>query len=493
MPEQVDLVAVPVSEGRWFPPGAPPLDAALLEAHGIKGSRGDRLWIPAPVGSPDLLAVGVGPMSELSAETFRRLGAETVQASRSARRVAVYLGQLLQSPGEGSSKSAGEMSPADRSRAVIEGALLAAYSFDSHRSRAAEGRSSVEQLVVVGDGAADLSDVAPTAERLAAAVSLARDLVNEPPSSMTPRRFAAVAQEVASQARLEVEVWDDQRIASEGLGGLRGVGSGSHEPPRLVRAHYRPASPRASVALVGKGITFDSGGLSLKTAGGMETMKTDMGGAAAVLAIMSVLADMDIPVEVVGYMALAENMPGGAAIKPGDVLRIRNGKTIEVLNTDAEGRLVLSDALSLAAEQRPDAIVDLATLTGACVMALGREIAGAMGNSDSLLSQVAASSGRTGERTWPLPLPDEYKSHIESEIADMKNIGAPGQAGALSAALLLAEFVDDLPWVHLDIAGPARSYDDKGYVRKGGTGFGVRLLVDFLAHFEKPSSGSSDT
>ena len=483
MPEGVDLVAVPVGEGRWLPPGGPSLDPALLENHGFKGSKGERLWIPEPSGRADLLAVGVGPVAEVTADVWRRVGAEAVRASKSSRRIVVYMGELL----EQQESSLSGPSPAERARAVLEGALLASYDFDRYKGRNSEDGTSLEHVTVVGDGGDSLGDVAATAERVAAAVALARDLVNEPPSSMTPRRFAAAAQEIAPGAGIEVEVWDEQRIAAEGLGGLRGVGKGSHEGPRLVRAHYRPVSPRAVVALVGKGITFDSGGLSLKTAGGMETMKTDMGGAAAVLATMSVLRDMAVPVEVIGYMALAENMPGGAAIKPGDVLRIRNGKTIEVLNTDAEGRLVLSDALSLAAEQRPDAIIDLATLTGACVMALGREIAGAMGNSDDLLAQVAASSARTGERTWPLPLPDEYKSHIESEIADMKNVGAPGQAGALSAALLLAEFVDDVPWAHLDIAGPARSYDDKGWLRKGGTGFGVRLLVDLLSRFEKPS------
>jgi leucyl aminopeptidase len=234
------------------------------------------------------------------------------------------------------------------------------------------------------------------------------------------------------------------------------------------------------VVLVGKGITFDSGGLSLKTAEGMVTMKTDMSGAAAVLATVSACGALGVRVRVTAIAPTTENMPGGRATKPGDVLTIRNGRTIEVLNTDAEGRLVLADGLSLASEMQPDAIIDLATLTGACVVALGTSIAGVFGSDDALVGRVRAASGRAGEGTWQLPLPDEYRSHIDSDVADMKNIGKAGQAGAIAAALLLARFVDGVPWVHLDIAGPARSDEDSGILAKGGTGFGVRTLLELL-------------
>jgi leucyl aminopeptidase len=237
------------------------------------------------------------------------------------------------------------------------------------------------------------------------------------------------------------------------------------------------------VVLVGKGITFDSGGLSLKTPGGMTTMKTDMSGAAAVLATISACGDLGVGVKVTAIAPVTENMPGGRAIKPGDVLTIRNGRTIEVLNTDAEGRLVLADGLSLAAELHPDAIVDVATLTGAAVVALGNSIAGLFGTDDALSARVRDASDRAGERTWPLPLPDEYAHHIDSEVADMKNMGKNGQAGAIAAALLLARFVGDVPWVHLDIAGPARSDEDSGILTKGGTGFGVRTLLELLTSY----------
>ncbi|MGI9023082.1 MAG: leucyl aminopeptidase, partial [Acidimicrobiales bacterium] len=322
---------------------------------------------------------------------------------------------------------------------------------------------------------------------VAGAVTMARDLVNEPAGAMTPSRLAEVAAEAAAGGRLTLTVWDEVDIDNENLGGLAGVAAGSDEPARLIQLAWDPPDARARVALVGKGITFDSGGLSIKTADGMETMKTDMSGAAAVLATMAVIPDLAPDVAVLAIVPTTENMPGGRATKPGDVLKIRNGKTVEVLNTDAEGRLVLADGLSLAVEAGVDAIVDLATLTGACIVALGPKVAGLMGNSDDWTEQVRAAAERAGESVWPLPLPEEYRKSIDSDIADVKNIGSDRYGGALTAGLFLREFVDDVPWAHLDIAGPARSGDDEGYVRKGGTGWGVRTLVELVTSFVPPS------
>jgi leucyl aminopeptidase len=239
---------------------------------------------------------------------------------------------------------------------------------------------------------------------------------------------------------------------------------------------------------VGKGVVFDSGGLSIKTASGMETMKTDMSGAAAVAATMSVLTDLGVKSKVVAYMPLVENMPSGHAIRPGDVLKMRNGKTVEVLNTDAEGRLILADALALAGEAKPDAVIDLATLTGACVVALGEKIAGLMGSDDSWIDQVRKAADRAGESVWPLPLPPEYRKLLDSEVADVKNVSGGGYGGALTAGLFLKEFTDGVPWAHLDIAGPARANSDDGYVVKGGTGFGVSTLVELVSNFTKPTT-----
>src|SRR5438874_2636532 len=303
---------------------------------------------------------------------------------------------------------------------------------------------------------------------------------------MTPTRLAEHAAEIAELEGLGLTVLDEVAIANEGLGGLVGVSRGSEEPPRLIELVYDPPGARATLAVVGKGITFDSGGRSLKTADGMETMKTDMSGAAAVLATMSVLPALAPRVKVIGIIPTTENMPGGRAIKPGDVLKIRNGKTVEVLNTDAEGRLVLADGLSLAVEAGVDAIVDLATLTGACMVALGHKIAGLMGNDDGWVEQVQAAADRAGEKAWPLPLPDDYRKKIDSEIADIKNTGGDRYAGALTAGLFLKEFVDGVPWAHLDIAGPARSEEDDGYTPKGGTGIGVRTMVELLTRFRRP-------
>jgi leucyl aminopeptidase len=237
---------------------------------------------------------------------------------------------------------------------------------------------------------------------------------------------------------------------------------------------------------VGKGVVFDSGGLSIKTASGMETMKTDMSGAAAVIAAMSTLRDFDVRTRVLGYVPLVENMPSGSAMRPGDVLRMRNGKTVEVLNTDAEGRLILADALSLAAEDKPDAVIDLATLTGACVVALGEGVAGLMGTHEGWIAQVRAAADLTGESVWPLPLPAPYRKLLDSEVADMKNISGGGYGGALTAGLFLKEFAGDVPWAHLDIAGPARAGSDDGYLVRGGTGFGVRTLIELASSFSKP-------
>jgi leucyl aminopeptidase len=254
----------------------------------------------------------------------------------------------------------------------------------------------------------------------------------------------------------------------------------------MIQLVYDPPGAQGTLALVGKGITFDSGGLSIKTAEGMETMKTDKSGAAAVLAAMSALPSLAPAVKVVAFIPATENMPGGAATKPGDVLKIRNGKTVEVLNTDAEGRLVLADGLSLAAEAGVDAIVDLATLTGACVVALGRKVAGLMGNHDGWVAQVQAAADRAGEPVWPLPLPDDYRKLIDSDVADVKNISGGRYGGALTAGLFLKEFVGGIPWAHLDIAGPARSEDDEGYNQKGGTGFGVRTVIEAVTGFRRP-------
>jgi len=462
------------------------LDRELAGRRGFKGKVGRTLVSLGSGDGPTVVYVGGGAAEKFTLETLRRVAAALVRAAGRSGAAVMVLPESLTGPGADGDRSAAQ--------AVAEGAILATYRFVGHKSEDDGGR--VDRLVVMGSGLdadAARGGIA-RGSRIARAVYLARDLVNEPPSSMTPSRLAEIAeQELGSQGAVTLEVWDEQRIADERLGGLLGVARGSAEPPRLIRATYEPGDPVEidgrvpHVVLVGKGITFDSGGLSLKTAGGMETMKTDMSGAAAVIAALSACADLGVRVRVTVVTPVTENMPGGRATKPGDVLTIRNGKTIEVLNTDAEGRLVLADGLSLAAEMEPDAIIDLATLTGACVVALGDSVAGLFGNDEDLTQRVEAASARAGEDTWPLPMPDAYGKHIDSDIADMKNIGKAGQAGAIAAALLLARFVAEVPWVHLDIAGPARADDADGVITKGGTGFGVRTLLELLDGYGRSS------
>ncbi len=447
-----------------------PGDGAL-EAPGAGTADG------APRAACDTVLVGMGSVEALEGdgglETLRRSAAAFVRAVGGAATGAFLL------------PSTTGYAPAVAAAAVAEGAALAAYRFDRYRSGDVPG--GLDRLLVTTETAPEATEAVTGAERgarLAESVALARDLVNEPPSSMTPVRFVETfARRFHDDPRLTVTVWDEHRLATERMGGILGVARGSVEPPRLLQVDYRPADPMSIegrtpfLVLVGKGITFDSGGLSLKSASGMETMKTDMGGAAAVMAAVDAAAALRSRIRITAIAPLTENMPSGSATKPGDVLTTRNGKTIEVLNTDAEGRLVLADALALATEANPDAIVDLATLTGAAVVALGKEIAGLLGTDEGLVAQVEMAAAVAGEPVWTLPLPDDYRSHIESEVADMRNVGRPGQAGSIAAALLLREFVGDVPWAHLDIAGPARSEENSRYLSKGGTGFGVRTLV----------------
>ena len=480
VPADAAVLAVPVLAGRVVPAGSQvELDLPFLEGRDFDGKVGQTQPLLADDGTT-ILAVGVGDPAELDLDAFRRAGAATVKGAWKASSVAVALLDAV---------PAG-MDRAKAAQALAEGMVLGAHQFTEYKSTTKP--CAVETVTVVGrGGGATVQKALDRGARIGAAVVLCRDLVNTPPRDMTPRHLEAVARSVAEANGLTINVMDEIAIANEGLGGLAGVAAGSDEPPRLIELAYDPPGAKATIVLVGKGITFDSGGLSLKTGEGMMTMKCDMGGAAAVICAMAAMPAVAPKVRVVGLAACTENLPSGKAIKPGDVLKIRNGKTVEVLNTDAEGRLVLADALSLAVESNPDAIIDLATLTGACIVALGKDIAGLMGNDPDLIAQVSAAAERAGEPMWELPLPKQYRKHIDSDVADIKNIGMAGAAGTLSAGLFLQEFVGDRPWVHLDIAGPAFRADEDGYLAKGGTGFGVRTLLELVAAYRKPGRSSS--
>lgn len=362
--------------------------------------------------------------------------------------------------------------------AVTEGARLGAYRFTRYKKAPVCKRLDI----VVGGEVARAQRAAVTrANIIADGVCLARDLVNTAPNDLGPADLARIATDEAATAGIATRVWDDKALRKGGFGGLTAVGQGSARGPRLVRLSYVPKKPSGSIALVGKGITFDSGGLSLKPPKSMETMKSDMGGAAAVLATVVTAARLRLPVAVTGWLAIAENMPSGTAQRPGDIITMRNGKTVEVLNTDAEGRLVLADAIVEAAAADPDALIDVATLTGAQLIALGNRVAGVMGNDDEQRTAVVTAGDGAGEMVWPMPLPAELRPSLDSPMADLANIG-DRNGGMLTAALFLKEFVpDDLPWTHVDIAGPAfNEAAAHDYTPKGGTGFGVRTLIEFL-------------
>jgi leucyl aminopeptidase len=340
------------------------------------------------------------------------------------------------------------------------------------------GRHLPDELLVLGSGIDD--GLLRRARVEAAAMAFARELVNTPAAELYPETFVARALE---DTRVESEVWDERRLEAERMGAILGVAGASARPPRLLIVRYRNGGDRPTLALVGKGVTFDSGGLSLKTSEQMADMKADMAGAAAVLAAVQAAAELGLPVNLLGVMPLVENMPGGRALKLGDVLRARNGKTIEVLNTDAEGRLILADALAYAAEQQPGHIVDLATLTGSCMVALGTEIAGLMTNNEPWGEQVRSAARRAGERAWPLPMDADFEDLLKSKVADLKNVPPSKYGGAIAAGKFLEQFVGGLPWTHLDIAGPAWADNESPARDAGGTGAFVRTLVELAATY----------
>ena len=457
-----DLVAVGVRAGS-VATDAPGVDADLLAGAGFTGKVAQTTLAATDVG-PRLL-VGLG--EQVDAASYRRVGAAVARAARGVGHVAV--------------DALGPLDPADRgagAEALTEGLALGSYAFTRYKNRPAEAR--LARATVVGAGGRKVAEAVAAGGRMAGAVALARDLVNTPGGDLTPKAFAEVAEGVATEHGLGCEVLDKKAIVREKLGGLLGVNRGSSQEPRLVKLTHEPDRSRGHVALVGKGVTFDAGGLSIKTAAGMEWMKTDMAGGAAVLAAMTLVPVLAPRTRVTAFIPLTDNMLGPDATRVGDVLRTRSGTTIEVLNTDAEGRLILADALALAVESEPDAIVDVATLTGACMVALGDRTAGLMANHDGLADRVLEAAQGAGEALWRLPMPDHLRSGLDSEVADLRNMGTSAYGGALTAAIFLREFVSAVPWAHVDIAGPSNTTSAYDEVTKGGTGYGVRTLARLL-------------
>ena len=466
------------------------VERIMLDSTGFKGETGQ---VYSQLHEGRVLGfVGLGVSADVNTDILRQVGATIARSWKRHSCVAVDMETIDDL----------NVDVAEGRQAIAEGVLLGAYRFTAYKSQLGDSSASADSseksgtdevtcVEIMGNDSESAVDAIARATSIVSGVCSARDLVNEPGGSLTPPVFARRVKKIARESGLWCEVWNKKEIKKQKLGGLLGVNRGSEHPPRLVRISYHPRLQESdatvpTVALVGKGITFDSGGLCIKRAKPMLGMKMDMAGAAAVVGAMSVLPAVEAKVSVEAYLPMTDNMLGGDATRPGDVLTIRNGKTIEVANTDAEGRLILADALCLASEAKPDAIIDVATLTGACMVALGFRIAGLMGNNESWVRQVREAADTAGERVWPLPLPVDYEQQFESEVADIKNLGLT-QGGALTAGLILRKFVpDSIPWAHLDIAGPAFSDSEDGEICKGGTGFGVRLIVEVIRSFSKP-------
>ncbi|MBU5612721.1 leucyl aminopeptidase [Geomonas azotofigens] len=417
-----------------------------------------------------LLLVGLGKKKDISAERLRQGAGNAVSALRGAR-VASFSSALHHAA-----------SLPHAAETVAMGMLLGSYSFEQYKTKEKELRFTFDAVTVLLDSGEEAEAERQALERariVSEGVTLARDLVSHPGNVVTPVYLAQAARELAERNGLECRVYELEELERMGMNALVGVGKGAAVAPRLIVLRYQGGKGRP-VALVGKGITFDSGGISIKPGAGMEAMKTDMAGSAAVLGTMEAAARLKLPVNLVGIVPTAENMPDGNAFKPGDILTSLSGTTIEITNTDAEGRLILCDALHFAREQfKPAAMVDLATLTGACVVALGHEASGLMGNDQRLVDALKRAGDETGERVWPLPLWEEYGEVMKSDVADLKNAGSR-DGGAISAGWFLKQFVGDTRWAHLDIAGTAWNDKARPYGPKGATGVGVRLLLEFL-------------
>ena len=446
---------------------------AVLAATDFAAKAGEHRVLPADDGGVSVV-VGLGPDDDRTAHTYRSVGGAVARAGAKHEVVSTDVLDAL-----------GEIDVVAAAQAFAEGVGLGRYRYTALKSE--PETSDLVEVHVVGKGGKRVQAALDAGAAVAEAVCVTRDLVNEPGGTLTPPAFAEQITRLGGTYGFEVTVLDEDAIAEAGMGGLVGVNRGSDLPARFVELRWTPdGKPRGAVALVGKGVTFDSGGLSLKPSDSMLNMKGDMAGAAAVVGVFCALGTVQPRVEVRGYVPLTDNMTGGDATRLGDVLRISNGKTVEVHNTDAEGRLILADALARASAEAPDAIVDLATLTGACMVALGETHAGVMGRNEAWLDQVQQAADAAGEPVWPLPLPEDWRTKLDSDVADMKNVGGRW-GGASIAGLFLREFVGEgIPWAHIDIAGPAFVDTESPTNPKGATGYGVRTVLALLKAYRKP-------
>ncbi|HLB00484.1 MAG TPA: leucyl aminopeptidase [Bacteroidota bacterium] len=453
----------------------------ILSLENFSGKKNTLCSFPADgkLPTPRVFLVGLGSSGEIGAEALRRASSLAAGKAQGLGLKAVSFRMPAGFPGATHAPDA-----PDTARALAEGAILGTYRYDRYMTENKSDRKRLRRIQLVGDSAGQqtairraLSDAAI----VCGGVVLARDLENAPGNDMYPETLAGTARSSGAKSGFRVTVWDEKRIRQTGFGGLLAVNSGSDRPPRFIIMELNGGKKGLeTIVLVGKGVTFDSGGISIKPAGAMAEMKMDMSGAAAVIGTMVAASRLGLPVHLVGLVPATENMLSGSSMRPGDVITHYGGKTSEVDNTDAEGRLILADALAWASTYSPSAVIDLATLTGACIVALGHHATGMMGTDEVLMAELKAAGEKTFERVWPLPMFEEYEKQIRSDIADVKNVGGKW-GGAITAGLFLKKFVGKYPWVHLDIAGTAILEESLPYCPKGGSGVGVRLLVEFLS------------
>jgi leucyl aminopeptidase len=475
VPAKVAAIVIPVAASGPIPSGVG-LNRAQLAALGFEGRASQTQTLPPAAGKTAVrVLVGIGEVRNLDTSVLRNVAASAARACARYESIATSLPGVMR----GSAKAP--------TQAVVEGIALALHRWVALKNDKSGLSKLTSVTLVSAEKTAEVQAGMLMGIATSTAVCTARDFANTPPSHLTARQFAEHAVAIAEASGVEATVYNKDQLIAMGCGGLVGVNAGSTEPPRMVKLEYKPTAARGKVVLVGKGVMYDSGGISLKPSDGMHAMmKMDMSGAAAVLATMGALRALKVKTQVTAYLMCTDNMPSGSALKLGDVLTMRNGKTVEIHNTDAEGRLILADGLSLGAESKPDAMIDIATLTGACLGALGKKMAGVLSNNSGVVSQLMDSSSRTNELLWELPLFHDYRRLLDSNVADMRNIGGP-YAGATTAALFLHEFVGTTPWAHLDIAGPMDADGDEGWLNRGATAYGTRLLIDFCANFTKPS------
>jgi leucyl aminopeptidase len=455
------------------------LISRLIKRGDFKPKRGavHLLYPEGRIPAERLLLVGLGKRSEFTPNHLRLAAGKAASSLRSSG------AQDITFIADGVRLDAEEIG-----QAVAEGSVLGLYRFLKYKTNEVNDRKKdLRRMSLMTESAGAVNAMrkgVKVGEIIAGSTVMVRDMVNSPPSDMTPVIIAGKAKEIARQFGLKLQVLNRDRMRKLGMGALLGVASGSVQPPKFIIVEYRKGGAKPFIALVGKAITFDSGGISIKPAENMDRMKDDMSGGAAVLGAIRTAAALKLPLNIVGLLPVTENMPSGSAFKPGDVLRTMSGQTIEILSTDAEGRLILSDALTYACTYKPAVIVDIATLTGACGVALGTEATGMLGTDDRFKQKMRAAGEKTGERVWEMPLWEEYYEQIKSDIADMKNTGGR-RGGVITAAALLSKFIQKYPWVHLDIAATAWTEKELPYTPKGATGIGVRILTQFLRDYEE--------